>query len=93
MAAITPSTLLQASFGSLSCKIAKFVTTTVDSGDTWASGLTDIVEIIPIRKDAGSTASTTGISVSFTASSGTVSIFPASENSVVTLLVLHGAAY
>jgi len=93
MAAITPSSLLQASFGSVSCKIAKFVTTTVDSGDTWSSGLTDIVDIIPIRKNAGSTGSTTGISVSFTASDGTISMFPASENSVVTLMVLHGGAY
>lgn len=93
MAAITPSTLLNASFGSLSGKIAKFVTTTVDNGDYWASGITDIVAVLATRVGAGSTASTTGVSVSFTASDGTIFIFPASENSIVNLIVLHGGAY
>ncbi len=92
MAAITPSTTLQASMGSFKCTLAKFVTTTVDSGDSWASGITDVVAIIPTQVGNASTASTTGIATSFTASSGTIYMFPAAENATVTLFVLSGLA-
>jgi len=93
MAAITPSTLFNVSMGSLTGKIARFVTTSVDSGDSWSSGITDIVAIFPTKKEDGSNSSTTGIAVSFTATSGTIFMYPASENSTVDLLVLHGEGY
>ena len=91
MASITPSSVFALSMGSLGAKIARFEDTTVDSGDYWSSNITNIVAIFPMRMHAGSTASTTGISASFTATDGTIFMFPASENSEVDLLVLYGS--
>lgn len=92
MAAITPSTVQLASLGSLKGTIAKFVTTTVDNGDYWSSGITDIVAILGTQIGNGSTGTTTGLATSYTASNGTIFIYPASENATVTLLVLSGLA-
>lgn len=92
MAAKTPSTLFNVSIGSLKGTIARFEASghDVDSGDYWASGITDVVSVFGNMKGSGSTASTTGLAVSFTATDGTIFMFPATESSYVDLLVLSG---
>lgn len=92
MAAVTPSTTLQVSMGSLKGTIARFVTTSVDSGDSWASAIPDVIAVFGTQIGSGSTATTTGFSSSFTASNGTIYMYPASEDATVTLLVLSGMA-
>jgi hypothetical protein len=90
MAAVTPtSTTL--SLGSVKGTLAYF--NSVDSGDGWASGIPDIVSVMGTMVGTGSTASTTGLGISYTATSGTIYMFPASENSIVQLLILSGGAY
>lgn len=90
MAAVTP-TITNLSLGSVKGTLAYF--NSVDSGDTWSSGITDIVAVFGNMVSNGSTASTTGFATSYTATTGVIYMQPASENSTVRVLVLSGGAY
>lgn len=90
MAAVTP-TITNLSLGSVFGKICYF--NSVNSGDGWSSGITDIVGIYGNVVGAGSTASTTGLGITHTTTNGTIYLFPATQASTVRLLVLHGGAY
>jgi hypothetical protein len=90
MAAVTP-TVTNLSLGSVSGKLAYF--NSVNSGDYWASSITDIVAIFGSIVGAGSTASTTSISTSWTATSGMIYLYPASQAKIVNLLVMAGTKY
>ena len=93
MASITPSTVLNTSVGSMRGTLAKFVTTTVNAGDYWTSSITDIVAIFCNQTADGSTHTTTGMAVSYTASNGTIWLYPASQAVTATILVLSAGAY
>ena len=90
MALASPSNLWIASFGSLKGTLAKIPQVT--SGDYWTSSIQDIVFANVTINHAGSTASTTGCGVSWTASSGTVYLFPATVSSTVLLTLYSGLA-
>jgi hypothetical protein len=90
MAAVTP-TITNLSLGSVNAKLCYF--SSVNSGDTWTSSITDIVFISGMMQGTGSTASTTGLGISWTASTGTISFIPASQAVPIRILVLSGAAY
>jgi len=90
MAAVTP-TITNLSLGSVEAKLCYF--NSVSSGDTWSSSITNIVFIAGMIQGTGSTASTTGLGISWTATSGVISFIPASQTVPVRVLVLCGGAY
>ena len=89
MAAVTPSTVTQANFGSLNVHIATFANTT-DDGDTWVSGITDIVAVIPVQFDGVTTQASAGIG--YTLSGTTITIVLGEDNTAVKLIVLSGSS-
>jgi len=91
MAAVTPSTTKLISVGNLTGMIADFAATT-DDADTWASGIDNIVFVIPVQEDTAGTQAATGAGASF-AADGTITFHIGEDNSAVRLLVLYGAAY
>ena len=90
MAAVTPTTTKQISVGSVKGIIADFANT-LDSGDTWASGIDDIVWIGATQEDVAGTATSTGCGASWSGS--TVTFYLGEDNSAVRLLVLSGGSY
>ena len=90
MAAITPSNTKQVSVGSLKGIIADFAAT-ADNGDTWASGISDIVYVSATQEDASSTQGKIGCGASWSGS--TITLRLAEDNTAVRLLVLSGQAH
>ena len=90
MAAVTPSSVAQHSLGSLTLYIATFANTT-DNGDTWDSGITDIVKTWANQADAPGTQTSTGAGSSH--SSDVITIYLAEDNSAVEVFVLAGGGY
>jgi hypothetical protein len=85
MAAVTPTTLIEASAGDLKLHIARFAATT-DNTDTWASGIPGIVGVMCSQGDTAGTQAATGAGASF---SGSTITFHIGENdSAVELWVL-----
>jgi len=68
MAAITPSNLYIHSMGSLTLRIADM--NTASNGDTWDSGITDIVDVISHIR--GSTGKLTASCLTWTVSNGII---------------------
>lgn len=89
MAAVTPTSIKQANFGSLNGIIASFAATT-DDADTWASGINDIVFVLVTQADTAGTQAATGAGASF--SGATVTFHLGEDNSAVEVLVLRGSA-
>lgn len=89
MAAVTPTSVTQASFGSLAVHIATFANTT-DDGDTWASAIEGIVAVIPVQFDGVTTQASAGIG--YTLSGSTITIVLGEDNTAVKLLVLSGSS-
>lgn len=88
MAAITPTSVTLANFGSLNGHIATFANT-ADDGDTWASGISNIVAVIPIQFDGVTTQASAGIG--YTLSGSTITIILGEDNTAVKLIVLSGS--
>ena len=84
MAAVLPTTIKQESLGSLKLIIADFANT-VDNGDTWASGVKTIISAMISQTDASGTQASTGAAVSYTASTGAVTLQLAEDNSACTV--------
>lgn len=89
MAAVTPSSIKQVSLGSCKGIIANFANT-LDSGDTWASGIPDIVWVGATQEDVAGTQTSEGCGASWSGS--TITLYVGEDNSAVRLLVLTGAA-
>jgi hypothetical protein len=81
-AAITPSTTYRESLGSLTLIIAKFANT-LDTGDTWDSGIPGIVAHWAVATDVPGTQTNSGVAVS--ESSDTFTFSPDEDNQAVTL--------
>lgn len=92
MAAVTPSSVREISVGSTTGLIAVFANT-LDTADTWTTGLTDIVHIIPTQADASGVQAATGAGVSWVSATGIVTFHLAEDNTAVRLLVLRGTAH
>lgn len=90
MAVVTPTSTKQVSVGSLKGIIADFAAST-DNGDTWASGIPDIVFIAATQEDASETQGGIGAGASWSGS--TITLRLGEENSAVRLLVLSGQAH
>ena len=90
MAAVTPSSTTQLSLGSSTGLIAVFANT-LDNADTWTTGLTDIVHIVPTQADASGVQAATGCGVSWVASTGVVTFHLAEDNTAVRLLIYRGS--
>lgn len=90
MAAITPSSVKQISMGSVSAYIANFANT-ADNGDTWASGIPNIIHVVATQGDASAVQAATGAGASYSGS--TITLHLAEDNSAVNLLVLAGSAF
>lgn len=85
MAAVTPTSTTQESFGSLKATVAAFANTT-DDADTWASGIVGIVGIIATQEDTAGTQAATGAGASFSGS--TITFHIGEDNSAIRLVVL-----
>jgi hypothetical protein len=90
MAAVTPTTVTEVSVGNLKGTIAVFANT-LDTSDTWASGIPNIVFLIPTQEDVAGTATSQGVGASFSGS--TITFYIGEDNAAVRLLVLSGQAY
>lgn len=78
MAAITPTSIVRASAGSLTMLKASFAGT-ADDGDTWASGLgTNVVSYVIQDTDNPTTQASVGVAAEY--SSGTFTFYPAEDN-------------
>lgn len=84
MAAVTPSTLIRGNAGDFTLHIAKFATT-VDTNDTWASGIPGIVAVVATQIDTNSTQASAGCGATYSGSTITLSI--GEDNTAVQLLV------
>ena len=84
MAALTPSTLTQHSAGSLNLYIANF--TTVDSTDTWDSGLNGVIESWGKSASAPSTYPNAGFNVS--ESGGVFTMYPGAVDQACVIFIL-----
>lgn len=85
MAAVTPSTITRVSLGDLTGHIAVFAGT-VDTADTWASGITGIVAVIATQNDSNTTQASAGVGT--TVSGSTITLVAGEDNTAITLLVL-----
>jgi len=90
MAAVTPSSIKRISLGSCTGIIANFANT-LDSGDTWASGIPDIVYICATQEDVAGTATSEGCGASWSGS--TITFYLGEADGAVRLLVITGSAY
>lgn len=90
MAAVTPTSTKQISLGGVKGIIADFANT-LDSGDTWSSGIPDIVWIGATQEDVAGTQTSEGCGASWSGS--TITLYVGENNSAVRLLVLSGSAY
>lgn len=85
MAAVTPTSTIRESFGSLTAHIAVFANTT-DDADTWASGIPGIIGVFASQEDTAGTQAATGAGASFSGS--TITFHLGEDNSAVRLLVV-----
>lgn len=85
MGAVSASSVLRENVGSLTLHIVTFANTT-DDGDTWASGLPNVVGFWANGTDDATTQGNTGIDVS--ESSGTFTFNLGEDNRSFTLYVL-----
>lgn len=85
MAAVTPTSVIRESFGSLTAHIATFAGT-LDTADTWASGIPGIVCVIPIQNDSNTTQASAGAGCTFSGS--TITFVLGEDNTAVNLIVL-----
>ena len=85
MAAITPASVTHLGItGSYSLVLARF--TSVDDGDTWASGLNGVVTAIAAQTGDPGTQASAGFS--HTQSAGTFTFYPGEDNLGLDLIVI-----
>ena len=85
MGAVSPSAIRRFNIGNASLVQAVF--TSVDDGDTWASGLTGVLGQLFGQTDNPSTQASAGISVA--ESSGTFTFYPGEDGAAGSLFILH----
>lgn len=85
MAAVTPSSVERINMGSVDGIIATFAGT-VDTGDTWASGITNIKHIIVTQNDGNTTQASAGVGATWSGS--TITLVMGEDNTSVKLLIL-----
>lgn len=89
MAAITPSSLVRESMGSLTLHIASFITTTIDDADTWASNIPGVVAVWSCVTENPASTTDTGLAVSVTNfGTGAMTFFTGTENVVGDVFVV-----
>jgi hypothetical protein len=84
MAAVTPSTIIGTAFGDYHVTMAVFANT-VDTGDTWASGLTGVVFWMASQADGNTTQASAGVGA--THSAGTFTLVAGEDNTAIHLMV------
>ena len=85
MAAITPTSIVRNSAGSLTLLRARFADT-ADDADTWASGLgTSVVSYVIQDTDDQTTQGAVGVAATFSA--GTFTFYPAEDNKSFDLII------
>lgn len=85
MAAVTPTSIVRNSAGSLTLLSCSFANTT-DDGDTWASGLgTSVVSYVIQDTDNPTTQASVGVAATFSA--GTFTFYPSENDKSFDLLV------
>jgi hypothetical protein len=84
MAAVTPSSLEQTVFGNMTIHLAKFAGT-LDTGDTWASGITGVKFWIASQADGNTTQASAGAGATYSA--GTFTFAVGEDNTAVHLMV------
>jgi hypothetical protein len=83
MAPVTPATVWRANLGSTAQVTARF--TTADDGDTWASGMSGIVNYM--AQDRTNPATQASVGMAATESSGTFTFYPAEDGTAFDLIV------
>lgn len=85
MAAVTPTSVTRFSMGDLTGHLAVFAGT-LDTADTWASGIPGIVGLIPVQNDSNTTQASAGVGATWSGS--TVTFVLGEDNTAVNLIVL-----
>jgi hypothetical protein len=85
MAAVTPSSISRQNLGSVNLLICKFANTT-DDADTWASGLSSVIDFWTCGTEDPTTQAHVGVDVS--ESSGTFTFYIGEDDKAFTLYVL-----
>ena len=83
MAPITPANVFRENLGSIAQVTARF--TTADDDDTWASGMTGIVNYL--SQDRTDPAAQASVGIAATESSGTFTFHPAEDGTAFDLVV------
>lgn len=86
MAAKTPDSIKKESLGSVTLIRAIFSSTNLDDADTWASGMTNIIDQWANGTNNPSTQASTGIHVA--ESSGTFTFYPGEDNWTGTIFII-----
>jgi len=85
MAAVTADSVYRTNFGELTAHLVK-LPTTVDTADTWASGITGIVFHVVSVNDTTTTQASQGAGA--TLSGSTFTLYPGEDNTAINLLIL-----
>lgn len=85
MAAVTPSSLIKTTLGKYNLYMATFAGT-LDTGDTWASGISGVVHWMVGQADTNSTQASAGAGA--THSAGTFTLSVGEDNTAVHLWVV-----
>lgn len=85
MAAVTPTSITRFSVGDLTGTLAVFAGT-LDTADTWASGIPGIFALIPVQNDSNTTQASAGAGATWSGS--TVTFVLGEDNTAVNLIVL-----
>jgi len=85
MAVVTPDSIKTFSIGDLKGTLAVFANT-LDTADTWASGIPGIFALIPVQNDSVTTQASTGVGATWSGS--TVTFRLGEDNTAVNLIVL-----
>ena len=90
--AFTPTYVRPTSVGSLKLTIAEVNGATATASDSWASGITDIVAVLPYWNTSAALTTPTSITASWTASSGTIWVVKEAINTATgfNILVFSG---
>ena len=85
MAAVVPTSVKEFSVGDLKGTLAVFAGT-LDTADTWASGIPGIFALIPVQNDGNTTQASAGVGATWSGS--TVTFVLGEDNTAVNLIVL-----
>lgn len=88
MAAITPTSVHQASLGSMKLTVGKF--SSISQGDYWETGIKDIIFAIPVMTQLPVSATAAGTGITFTAATGVVHVTVTDPAGTGNIMLLSG---